>query len=286
MKTIKTQDLTAGLYLIATPIGNLRDITLRALDTFSSSDHIICEDTRVTGKLLHAYDIKSNLIVYNDHSPDKQRDYIIEQIKQGKVMALVSDAGTPLVSDPGFKLVRQCLEEDLLVTVLPGANAPMSALQLSGIATNAFSFIGFLPSKSAGRQSELEKWKASPSSLILFESAKRLTHCLADCLKVLGDRQAAIVREITKLHEESKRGSLSDLLEFYEENGAPKGEIVIVIEAYSGVEYSDEDVVQMLKEALSSSQSGVKGAATQIAEQTGRPRKELYDMALKIKNES
>lgn len=282
MKSIKQQDLPAGLYLIATPIGNLRDITLRALDTLNAADSIICEDTRVTGKLLQAYDIKSRLIVYNDHNADKQRDFIIEQIKDGKIMAMVSDAGTPLISDPGYKLVRDCYENGVYVTALPGANAPLTALQLSGMASNAFSFIGFLSSKSVKRMSELEQWKTSKSSLILFESARRLQECLGDCLQVLGDRQVAVIREMTKLYEEVRRGSISELITYYEQEGDPKGEIVMVIEPYGGAEYSEDDVISMLREALE--ESGVKGAATQIAEQTDRPRKELYDIALKIKN--
>ena len=173
-------DLKPGLYLVATPIGNLRDITFRALDTLSSVDLIVCEDTRVTGKLLKAYGFKKPMWVYNDHSADSQRENIIKAVQDGQAVAILSDAGTPLVSDPGYKLVRRAIESDLFVTSIPGPSAALSGMQLSGLPTNQFSFLGFLPPKSAGRVKALQEWSEAPGSLIVYETGPRLEESLRD----------------------------------------------------------------------------------------------------------
>lgn len=271
--------IDAGLYLVATPIGNLRDITIRALDTLEAADVVVCEDTRVTGKLLSYYGLKKKLVVYNDHSADKVRAGVLRDVAAGKIVAMVSDAGSPLVSDPGFKLARDGLADGLNVTALPGASAPIAALQLSGLPSDAFSFIGFLPSKKGARASALEGWKSVSGSLIAFESAGRLVDALRSIHEVLGDRNVAVVREITKMYEESRRGAVSELIAHYEAEGPPKGEIVLVVE--QGVaDYGADDIEAMLRDALQS--MSTKDAAGFVAEQTGQSKKALYDQALKL----
>jgi 16S rRNA (cytidine1402-2'-O)-methyltransferase len=272
--------LMPGLYLIATPIGNLRDISLRALDTLNAVDMIMCEDTRVTGKLLKAYDISKPLRPYNDHSDKNKRHAIVTDITAGKSIALVSDAGMPLISDPGYKLVRDCLDLGLHVTSLPGANAPLTALQLSGLPSNAFSFIGFLPQKTKARCDHLAQWQNVPGTLLAFETGPRLQASLEDILNTLGDRQMAVVREITKMYEESRRGSVSELIHHYTESGAPKGEIVLVIEPAAPEEYNEGDIDEMLAMALKD--NSTKEAAKIVAEKTGRPRKDIYERALQL----
>ncbi len=281
MKIIQECDLRPGLYIVATPIGNLRDITLRALDTLAAADLVLCEDSRVSGKLMQAYDLKKKLVVYNDHSAAPQRDKVISAIEGGQVVALISDAGMPLVSDPGYKLVKLCQEKGLYVTSVPGANAPLAALQLSGLPSDKFSFLGFMPSKSAARQKALRQWKDASGTLILFETGPRLRESLADMREVLGEREAAVVREITKMHEEVRRGRFSDLIAFYDETGAPKGEIVVVIEAPSFAAWGEDELRAAMAEALDTMH--LKEAAAFVAEKSGVPKKELYALGLEIK---
>ncbi len=192
-----------GLYIIATPIGNLSDITLRALEFLKSADLIVCEDTRVTAKLLGHYGIKKPLLSYNDHNGEERRPKIMEALADKKHVALVSDAGTPLISDPGFKLAREALAEGHYVTTMPGASSVLAALCLSGLPSDRFFFAGFLPPKKEACRREIEALAAVPSTLVFFESARRLSETLILLKEALGDRQAAIVREITKLYEES-----------------------------------------------------------------------------------
>lgn len=280
MNSIKKMDLPAGLYLVATPIGNLRDITLRAIDVLSQVDLVMCEDTRVSGKLLAAFDIKNKMQSYNDHNADTKRGGVIEMIAAGKSVALVSDAGMPLISDPGYKLVRDCLDLGLNITTLPGANAVLSALQLSGLPSDKFSFLGFLPPKTKARCTILNEWKDVPSTLITYENASRLIAALTDMRDVLGDRPAAVVREITKMYEESRPAPLSQLIAHYESAGAPKGEIVIVIGPPAEKHYDSAAIEEELTEALKNMR--VKDAAAHVAEITGEQKSVLYDMALEI----
>lgn len=277
---IKAAKLPAGLYLVATPIGNLRDITLRALDVLAGVDAIICEDTRVTGKLLSAYDIKKKMMVFNDHSESRERGPVIEALSSGGALALVSDAGTPLVSDPGYKLVRDCLDLGIAVTAVPGANAALSGLQLSGLPPDKFSFLGFLAPKSAARKKQMQPWRHSPAPLIFYETGPRLAESLSDMADVLGDRDAAVVREITKMFEESRRGTLAQLAAHYEEAGAPKGEIVVVVDGAKEDQAGEEDIEDMLKKALAD--MSVKDAAAFVAQQTGQPKKAIYEKALSL----
>lgn len=268
-----------GLYLVATPIGNLRDITLRALDTLNAADLVACEDTRVTAKLLNAHAIKKPLAIYNDHATEKQRAAILDALAEGKLVALVSDAGTPMVSDPGYRLVRDALDKGFYVTAVPGPSAPLMALQLSGLPSDAFSFIGFLPPKTEARKKRLNAWSSAPGTLIVFETGPRLIDSLAAMLQCLGDRDAAVTRELTKMYEESVRGTLSELLRRYQENGAPKGEIVIIISAAKdggGV----RDIDDLLQQSLRL--MSVRDAAAHVAQATGRPKKEIYIRALDL----
>lgn len=280
MKPPSSQIYPPGLYIVATPIGNLKDISLRALELLEAADLILCEDTRVSGKLLSHYGIKKPTLSYNDHNGDERRPKIFAALNEGKRVALVSDAGTPLVSDPGYKLVREALEKEIYVTALPGASSVLPALTLSGLPSDRFFFAGFLPARQEAALKDIQSLAHIPSTLVLFESARRLSATLSLLHKGLGNRHAAIVREITKLYEESKRGMLSELIEYYEHAGEPKGEVVMVI-APPGAEAVSDDVLEAKLNALLKSHS-VKEAASIVAEETGRARKELYTLALKL----
>jgi 16S rRNA (cytidine1402-2'-O)-methyltransferase len=272
--------LKPGLYLVATPIGNLGDVTLRALDVLSAANLIVCEDTRVAGKLVSHFGISNKLLPYNDHNAGEQRARILKTIQDGGCVALISDAGTPLISDPGYKLVQACLEAELYVSAVPGANAVLTALQLSGLPSDAFCFIGFLPNKSGARKKELARWKDTPATLISYETAPRLIDALEDIRNVLGEREVAVVRELTKLFEEVRRGPISQVIDHYKVKGEPKGEIVLVIGAGAAKKFSEDDVRKILSRALKS--MSTKEAAAHVAEETGWVKKKLYDLALEI----
>lgn len=277
----KIQEFVPALYLVATPIGNLRDITLRALDILRAADIIYCEDTRVSRKLLSAYGIKGNLQSYNDHSGSKTRNEVIYAVQQGRIVALVSDAGMPMISDPGYKLVKACEQAGVSVTSMPGANAPLTALQLSAIPSESFSFIGFLPNKTKARTDFLIKWMKCPSALIAFDTAPRLIASLKDIAEVMGEREVAVVREITKRYEEIKKGQATELIRYYEENGLPKGEIVLVIAPpLDEKPISEDDLDIMIRSALKSMRT--KEAAAFVAEQTGLKKSDIYNRVLLI----
>lgn len=272
------QAILPGLYLVSTPIGNLRDITLRALDVLAGVDEIYCEDTRVSGKLLQAYGIKNKLAVYNDHSSDSIRKKILEKIEGGKAVALISDAGTPLISDPGYKLVRDCLDQKLPVTSMPGANAVLTGLQLSGLPSDTFIFHGFLPPKMAARKKLFEEWNGVQATHVFYETGPRLEASLKDCLSVWGNREAAVMRELTKMYESVRKGTLEDLLASFEQ---PKGELVVVIGPPEDKTYEQKDIDKALKEALKT--MSVKEASNHVAHETGISKKELYARALELK---
>lgn len=282
MKNLESVSLSAGLYIVATPIGNLRDVSLRALDVLSAVDVIVCEDTRVTGKLLKAYDIDKKMMPYNDHNAGKQRGSILETLSNGGRVALVSDAGMPLVSDPGYKLVRDCVDLGIYVTSLPGANAPLSALQLSGLPSDKFSFLGFLPPKTEGRKKLLQEWADVKGSLIVFETGPRLIDSLEDMVEILGNRPAAVVRELTKMYEEARRDTLQNLAAFYKDSGAPKGEIVVVIGPAADKSYDEGELKSLMTDALQT--MGAKEASASVSAQTGVSKKMLYELALELKN--
>ena len=275
-------ELEPGLYLVATPIGNLGDITLRALAVLHAADRIFCEDTRVTGKLLARYGISTSLAAYHDHNADQVRPIVLTALRRGKRVALVSDAGTPLVSDPGYKLVRAALAEDLPVTAIPGPSAAVTALVLSGLSPDAFLFAGFLPPRQAARQRALARWAAVEATLVFYETTPRLAESLADMADVLGNREAAVARELTKLHEEVRRGRLGDLAAHYRLAGAPRGEVVLVIGPSDRHEPDKAEVDERLRTALS--ELGVREAAAKLAAETGMPRGKLYRRALAMRD--
>lgn len=273
-------DLRAGLYLVATPIGNLRDITLRAIETLRGADLILCEDTRVTKKLLAAYQIETKTTAYHDHSEEIMRGRVVDMLREGKRIALVSDAGMPLISDPGYKLVTLCRAEGLPVTSVPGANAPLAALQLSGLPSDKFCFLGFLPSKAKAREDLLQSWSRVPATLIAFDTAPRLVDTLTALSQVMAGRSVAVVREITKMFEETRCLPIDELLAHYTENGPPKGEIVLVIAPPNEEAVTEEDAASILHEALKTMRT--KEAAAYVAQITGLPKGDLYKLALEL----
>ncbi|MFO0989415.1 MAG: 16S rRNA (cytidine(1402)-2'-O)-methyltransferase [Alphaproteobacteria bacterium] len=272
--------LPPGLYLVATPIGNLGDITLRALDVLKRADLVACEDTRVTGKLLAHYGIRARLQRYDDHSGEDERAALLGRLRAGASVALVSDAGTPLVSDPGYKLLRAATAAGVAVVPVPGASAVLAALQVSALPPDRFLFAGFLPPKSAARKKAIAALAAVPATLVFYETGPRLAVALADLAETLGPRPAAVARELTKLFEEAKRGTLADLAADYREAPPPRGEIAIVVGPPAEEVASGADTDTLLERALAS--MSVRDAAAAVAEASGRPKKEVYRRALQI----
>ena len=272
-----------GLYIVATPIGHAQDLTLRALAVMEGVDAIACEDTRVTAKLLAMHGIKTKLLPYHEHNAERMRPVLLEKLRRGEAIALVSDAGTPLVSDPGFKLVREAVAENLPVTSLPGPSAPIAALVLSGLPSDRFLFAGFLPPKSVARRGVLAELATAPATLIFFETGPRLEASLADMHLVLGNRPAAVARELTKLHEEVRRGGLRELAAYYREAGPPRGEIVVVVGApEADAPATAENIDQQIIDALR--QMSVREASEAVAMATGVPRRQIYARALVLKD--
>ncbi len=281
-QTVEAARLPGGLHLVATPIGNLRDITLRALQTLAAADLIACEDTRVTRKLLDHYGVTTPLTPYHEHNAAAARPRLLARIAAGGAVALVSDAGTPLVSDPGFKLVREARQAGLAVTALPGPSAALAALTVAGLPTDRFFFEGFLPPKESQRRARAGELARIPATLVLFENGSRLQRTLDDLAAALGPREAAICRELTKLHEEVRRGSLAELARHYAGDAETRGEFVVVIAppADEAGLAGDGDVDDMLRAALG--RVSVKDAVGEVATATGRPRREIYQRALAL----
>ena len=277
--------LEPALYLVSTPIGNLSDITLRALETLAAADILACEDTRVTRKLLARYGIASKPVAYHEHNADRAGPALIESLKDGKSVALVSDAGTPLISDPGFRLVEMASAEVLTIVPVPGASAPLAALVASGLPNDSFFFGGFVPARDKARRDRLSALSNLPATLLLFESPHRIKQTLEASADIFGsDRPAAVCRELTKLHEEVQRGSLGELVEIFAQRTGIKGEIVLAIAPGQDEPVDDADAEVLLRE-LSTSMSPGK-AATEAARQTGLPRKDLYQRILALKSET
>jgi 16S rRNA (cytidine1402-2'-O)-methyltransferase len=272
--------LEPGLYLVATPIGNLRDVTLRALDVLAGADLVLAEDTRVTSKLLNAYDIRARLQRYDDHAGQAVRPQILARLREGARVALVSDAGSPLVSDPGYRLAREAIEQGSKVIPIPGASAVLAALAAAGLPTDRFLFAGFPPPRSAARRAFLAELEPIRATLVLFEGASRLGESLADMAAVLGPRPAAVARELTKLHETVARGPL-DQLAADPALKAPKGEVVVLIGPGREAEVSAADAEAALREALV--RLGPADAASEVARATGLKRRELYRRAVELK---
>jgi 16S rRNA (cytidine1402-2'-O)-methyltransferase len=281
--TANQGDLAAGLYILATPIGNARDISLRALDTLKGCDVIAAEDTRVTAKLLAIHGISKSLIAYNDHNGAQMRPKILARLEQKQAVVLVSDAGTPLVSDPGYKLVRAAIAAGFPIVALPGPSAVLAGLTLSGLPSDRFLFAGFLPSKAGERKSLLEELRDIRATLIFFESAQRLSESLMAMAEVLGERQAAMARELTKLHEEVRRGSLRELAAHFEKLGAPRGEVTLVVAPPQEATPDHAKIDAALRSALAF--MPVKAAADLIAGLTDGSRRQIYTRALELKDE-
>lgn len=272
----------SALYIVSTPIGNLGDITIRALETLAGADVIACEDTRVTSTLSQRFGLKAPLLPYHEHNAERQRPRLLAALAEGQVVALVSDAGTPLVSDPGYRLVRDVLAAGFKVIPIPGASAPLAALVASGLPSDTLLFAGFLPQKAGARARRLGELAVIPATLAFFESPHRLAASLAAMSETLGDRAAVVARELTKRFETFQRGTLSELCAYYEAN-PPKGEIVVLVGPPAEVvpEVGEADVEAQLHAALA--RMSVAAAAKEVARQTGRDRAEVYHMALALK---
>ena len=268
---------------MATPIGNLGDITYRAVDTLLRVDLIACEDRRVTVKLLAAYDIRTSSVSYHDHNAARVRPRLIERLQKGESVALVSDAGTPLIADPGYKLSQACIAAGISVVSIPGANAAIAALTVSGLPPEPFQFLGFLPSKTAARRRKLAQVAAADATLVFYEAPHRLADCLRDLAEVLGNRPAAVAREMTKLYEEVVRDRLEALAQHYEKAAAPKGEIVVVVGPPLAKDMpSDADVEALLQDALG--RASLRDAVDMVSTMTGMPRRDIYARAVKLKS--
>lgn len=273
--------LSAGLYIVATPIGHLGDVTLRALATLAAADLVACEDTRVTRVLLERYGIRTPTIAYHEHNAGRQRPRLMAELLAGRSVALVSDAGTPLVSDPGYRLVAEVAALGLPVVPVPGASALLSALVVAGLPTDTVLFAGFLPQKGGPRRRRIETLAAVPATLVLYESPHRVAETLADLAAILGaDRPAVVARELTKLYETVVRAPLGDLAERFA-GAPPKGEIVLVVGPPIERETSGEDADALLVAALSTMPASA--AAADVSRATGLDRRELYRRALELK---
>ncbi len=274
--THEAERLAGGLYITATPIGHLGDVTLRALATMAAADILLCEDTRTTAKLLERYGIRTRLLPYHEHNAAKVRPAILRDLADGKSIALVSDAGMPLVSDPGYRLVADCVERKIPVTAVPGASAVLTALALSGLPTDRFSFLGFLPAKSGERKKLFAEFADVKSTLIVFESPHRIVEALADLNATLGNRRVAVSRELTKLHEEVLRGTAMEVHDILAARPSVKGEITLVIAPPepSAATASDEDIEAAIDEALKSLPAS--RAAADIAKRLDMPKKDVY----------
>ncbi len=281
-RTVAVRRAAAGLHLVATPIGNLGDITIRALEVLAGCDVIACEDTRVTRKLLSHYGVKTPLTSYHEHNAAKARPELLARLAAGHAVALVSDAGTPLISDPGYKLVRAAQEAGYPVSATPGPSAVLMALTVSGLPTDRFFFEGFLPAKTAARRARIDELRRIPATLVIFETGPRLAAALADLAGGLGARPASVCREMTKLYEEVRRGDLGDLAAQFAEEGEPKGEIVLVVAPPQEpiIEASLDDLIRSALARLS-----LKDAVSEIASVTGRPKREVYQQALALLGE-
>ncbi|MEM8985522.1 MAG: 16S rRNA (cytidine(1402)-2'-O)-methyltransferase [Pseudomonadota bacterium] len=275
--------ISPGLYVVATPIGNLGDITLRAIDVLKSADLVLCEDTRVAGKLFAAHGIDTAKRSYHDHNAERARPEIIARLKDGAAIALVSDAGTPLISDPGYKLVREARAEGLAVHAVPGPSALTAALSVAGLPTDRVLFAGFPPQKAAARSAFFDSFAATPASLVFYETGPRLAASLTAMADAFGDRDAAVVRELTKTYEEARLGRLSMLARQCAQK-PPKGEIVVIVARADADAAPAADLDALVSHALET--QSVKDAAAAVAAETGFPKKTVYARALALKNKA
>ena len=276
--------LKSGLYVVATPIGNLKDITLRALDVLTQADKVYCEDTRITKKLFSLHGIQRKLGSYHEHSSDYLRAEILRQLEDGLSVALISDAGTPLISDPGYRLVKDVRDAGHEIFSVPGASSPIAALSIAGFPSDRFLFAGFLPSKSAARQTTLSELVDIPVTLVLFESPKRLTGLLKDIDGLMPDREVAVCREMTKAFEEVLVGAPAELIETIDANSSARGEIVVLINPPAAREKMSESEVRESLEVAMKSQP-LKTAAAKVAALSGWSKRDVYQLALTFSDE-
>ena len=269
--------LEQGLYITATPIGNAQDISLRALDVLNKCEAILAEDTRHTAKLLAIHGISRPLVSYNDHNAPRVRPKVLRRLENGARLVLVSDAGTPLISDPGYKLVREAIAVGVRVHAVPGASAVLAGLVLSGLPTNRFLFVGFLPPSRVARRAALDEIRALRMTLIFFEAPQRLTETLEDMISLLGEREAAVARELTKLHEDIRRGNLQDLATFYNSN-VPRGEVTVIVGPPKPGEPDLSQADALLDKALAF--MPLRAAVELVSEGLNLPRKVIYARAL------
>ena len=278
----KNQPRSGELYLVATPIGHLKDITLRALEVLESADRIACEDTRTSGVLLKHYGIKTPMKAYHTHNEAEATEQLVAELTAGKRIALISDAGTPLLSDPGARLVKAAIAAGVRVTPIPGASALLAALTVSGMPAEQFFYAGFLPNKSGARKETLKPFTSLQATLVFYEAPHRLLDSLADLRTVFGDRDAAVARELTKLHEECVRGSLSDIITHFEAH-APRGECVILVHgAAPQAAMEDGAIDAALRDAMKT--SSLKEAVALVTEHAGRAKRDVYARALALKD--
>ena len=275
--------LPPALYLVATPIGNLADITIRALETLAAADILACEDTRVTRVLLARYGISRRTTAYHEHNAAEAGPKLAEAVLAGRSVALVSDAGTPLVSDPGYRLVEEVVAAGGAVVPIPGPSALLAALTASGLPSDTFLFAGFLPSKAGQRTTRLEALKAVPATLVFYESPRRLAGALSAMVDVLGDRPAAVCRELTKTFEEVRRGPLAALAAAYAGEDTPRGEIVVCVGPPLPQEARAEDVDALLLSL--SAELGASKAAAEVAKMTGGRKADLYRRLMELKGD-
>ena len=275
--------LVPGLHITATPIGNLGDVTLRALATLAAADVVLCEDTRVSSRLMERYGIKASMKPYHEHNAEAVRPAIIAALQAGGAYALISDAGVPLVSDPGYRLVRACVDEGITVDSIPGASSTLTALTLSGLPSDVFTFIGFLPQKQKARRDMLTRFKDLPSTLIAFESPHRVVAALADITSVFATRNMALCRELTKLHEEVLRGTAEDIRHILAGRETVKGEIVLVIAPPAGepAVVSENQIEVAITVALQDNSSAK--AASIVSKEFGLAKDEIYARILRRK---
>lgn len=278
----EAEPLAPGLHVVATPIGNLADISLRALATLAGADAVVAEDTRVTKTLLAHYGIATPLVAYHEHNAEVMRPHLIARLANGAALALVSDAGTPLISDPGYKLVAEALSQTLTVTSVPGASAVLTALVVAGLPTDRFFFEGFLPPKSAARRQRIAELSTIPGTLVFFESPRRVAETLVDLTAVLGARDAALARELTKVFETVRRGTLPELTAAVSAAPPPKGEIVLLVgpPAQGAAQIGAEELDFRIGKALES--LSVKEAAAVVSAETGQPRRKIYARAIEL----
>ncbi len=275
------------LYIVATPIGNLKDITFRAVETLKSVDLIAAEDTRHSKKLLNHYGITARLISCHEHNEIKRASGFIEELTSGKNIALISDAGTPTISDPGYKLVTAAVNEGIDVIPIPGCSAAIAGLSVSGLPTDTFLFTGFLPKKKKKQESVLADLKTRPETLIFYESPKRIVKLLKTLISEFGDRQAFVAREITKIHEEYLQGSLSDIAETLTGRDSVKGEYVLCVKGQSRqpADVTDDQLAAVLKKEMERATTSTSDLAAQMAERYQLPKKKVYNLIVKLKKE-